>query len=138
MKFCDNCVEKHSRRRGGDNTHETSSPSYPEPRGRGGLESVPKLALLPGEHHRERVVTPDEELRYLGAATALLADVAMVLVDTAMRPDECHRLRWEEITWVNGRNGSVLVEHGKTAATRRVLPMTLRVRATLGALGRAD
>ena len=37
----------------------------------GVLESVPRLALLPGEHHRERVVTPDEELRYLGAASAL-------------------------------------------------------------------
>jgi len=94
-------------------------------------ESVPRLALLPGEHHRERVVTPDEELRYLGAASTLLADVATVLVDTGMRPDECYRLRWEEITWVNGRNGSVLVAHGKTAAARRVLPMTPRVRATL-------
>jgi len=97
----------------------------------GVLESVPRLALLPGEHHRERVVTPDEELRYLGAASVLLADVATVLVDTGMRPDECYRLRWEEITWVNGRNGSLLVAHGKTAAARRVLPMTPRVRTTL-------
>jgi integrase len=95
------------------------------------VESVPRLALLPGEQHRERVVTPDEELRYLGAASALLADVATVLADTGMRPDECYRLRWEEITWANGRNGSLLVSHGKTTAARRVLPMTPRVRATL-------
>ncbi len=31
------------------------------------VESAPRLALLPGEHHRERVVTPDEEARYLGS-----------------------------------------------------------------------
>jgi integrase len=98
----------------------------------GVVESAPRLALLPGEHHRERVVTPDEELRYLRAASALLADVATVLADTGMRPDECYRLRWEEVNWANGRNGSVLVTHGKTAAARRVLPMTPRVRATLG------
>jgi integrase len=95
------------------------------------LESTPKLVLLPGEKHRERVVTSDEESRYLKSASALLADVATVLADTGMRPDECYRLRWEEITWANGRNGSLLVTHGKTAAARRVLPMTPRVRATL-------
>lgn len=50
-----------------------------------------------------------------------------------MRPDECYRLRWETVTWINGRNGSLLVTHGKTAAARRVLPMTPRVRALLQA-----
>ena len=95
------------------------------------VESITKLALLPGEHHRERVVTPDEEQRYLGAASPVLADVVTILADTGMRPDECYRLRWEEITWANGRNGSLLVTRGKTVAARRVLPMTPRVRATL-------
>src|SRR5438309_8887146 len=55
----------------------------------GVLESSPKLALLPGERHRERVITPDEEMRYLAAASPLLADVASVLADTGLRPDEC-------------------------------------------------
>ena len=97
----------------------------------GAIESAPKLALLPGELHRERVITPDEEMRYLAAASPLLGDVASVLADTGMRPDECYRMRWEEITWVNGRNGTLLVTHGKTDAARRALPMTLRVRAVL-------
>lgn len=74
---------------------------------------------------------PDEEMRYLSAAPPLLAEMATVLIDTGMRPDECYRLCWEDVTWVNGRNGSVLVRHGKTAAARRLLPMTLRVRRTL-------
>jgi len=32
-----------------------------------------------------------------------LAFVATVLRDTGMRPEECYRLRWEYVTWVNGR-----------------------------------
>ena len=95
----------------------------------GVIESAPRLALLPGERHRERVITPDEEMRYLAAASPLLADVASILADTGLRPDECYRLRWEDVTWVNGRNGSLLVKHGKTAAARRVLPMTPRVQS---------
>jgi integrase len=97
----------------------------------GVIESAPKLRLLPGERHRERVITQEEEIRYLAASSPLLRDVATVLVDTGMRPDECYRLRWEDVTWVNGRNGNLLVTHGKTAAARRVLPLTPRVRAIL-------
>jgi integrase len=50
-----------------------------------------------------------------------------------MRPDECYRLRWENVTWVNGRNGTLLVTHGKTAAARHVWPITPRVRRVLEA-----
>jgi integrase len=95
------------------------------------IESVPKVKLLRGERHRERVVTPEEEARYLAAAPDLLAAVATVLVDTGMRPEECFRLRWESVTWVNGRNGTLRVTHGKTAAARRLIPMTPRVRHVL-------
>jgi len=97
----------------------------------GALDSAPKIELLTGERRRERVVTSEEESRYLGAASPLLASVATVLANTGLRPDECHRLRWEEITWVNGCNGTLLVTHGKTASARRVLPMTPRVRGVL-------
>jgi integrase len=61
----------------------------------------------------------------------LLTDVATVLIDSGMRPEECFRMRWEHVHWGNGRYGSVLVTHGKTAAARRVLPMTPRVREML-------
>jgi integrase len=97
----------------------------------GVLDSVPKIDLLSGERRRERVVTVQEEARYLAVAPPLLASVAAILADTGLRPDECHRLRWEDITWVNGRNGTLLVTHGKTAAARRVLPMSPRVRSVL-------
>jgi integrase len=97
----------------------------------GALGAVPKIKMLPGEQHRERVVSFEEEARYLAAAREPLAYVGAVLVDTGMRPEECYRLRWEAITWVNGRNGTLLVTHGKTKAARRVLPMTPRVRSIL-------
>jgi integrase len=99
----------------------------------GELGSAPKVKLLSGERHRERVLTADEEAQYLGAASRLLADVTTVLIDTGLRPEECYRLTWESITWVNGRNGTLLVTHGKTKAARRMLPMTPRVRAVLEA-----
>ena len=94
----------------------------------GTLETAPRIELLSGERRREHVVTQEEEARYLAASSSLLVSVATVLADTGLRPDECHRLRWEDIAWINGRNGTLLVTRGKTAAARRVLPMTPRVR----------
>jgi len=92
---------------------------------------APKLKVLSGERRRERVVTAEEEAKYLAAASEPLASIAAVLADTGMRPEECFRLGWEYVTWLNGRNGALLVTHGKTASARRVLPMTPRVRAIL-------
>jgi integrase len=97
----------------------------------GELDSAPKFPLEPGEHHREHVLTATEEAKYLAAAPPLLGDIATVLVDSGMRPEECFRQQWEYVTWVNGRHGSLFVTHGKTAAARRSLPMTPRVRAIL-------
>ena len=92
------------------------------------IEKTPKLRMLCGERHREFVLSRQEEAKYLAAAPEPLASIAAVLADTGMRPEECYRLRWDAITWVNGRHGTLLVTHGKTAAARRVLPMTPRVR----------
>jgi integrase len=97
----------------------------------GAIVATPKIRMIAGEKHRERVVTPEEEARYLAAAPEPLASVVSILADTGMRPDECFRVRWESITWANGRHGTLLVTHGKTAAARRVLPMTPRVRGIL-------
>jgi integrase len=95
------------------------------------LEQVPKVKFVPGVRHRERVLTQTEESKYLACATPLLAQFATILVDTGMRPEECFRQRWENVTWVNGRHGTLLVCYGKTASARRVMPMTPRVRAIL-------
>ena len=95
------------------------------------IPAAPKIKLLRGEQHRERVVSSEEESRYMGAAGELMADIATVLIDTGMRPEENSRLRWESIRWSNGHCGTVQVTHGKTAAARRMLPRSPRVRALL-------
>jgi integrase len=99
----------------------------------GAIDVAPLIKMFPGERHREHVIKPDEEVRYLAASPEPLGSVAAILIDTGMRPDECYRLRWEALTWTNGRNGTVLVTHGKTAAARRVLPLTVRARNILRA-----
>jgi integrase len=95
------------------------------------LERTPKVQMLRGEKRRERVVSEEELLGYIACAGPLLTDVAITLYDTGLRPDECHRLRWENITWINGRNGTLLVTEGKTAAARRSLPLMPRLRSIL-------
>ena len=97
----------------------------------GVADSAPKIKLLRGEHHREQVVSREEEARYLAAAGELMADIAVVLSDTGMRPEENARLRWESIAWHNGQHGTLQVTHGKTAAARRMLPLSPRVRLLL-------
>jgi integrase len=99
----------------------------------GATEIAPSIKMLPGERHREHVVKVEEEGRYLAAAPEPLGSVVSILIDTGMRPDECYRLQWESVTWNNGRNGTILVTHGKTAAARRVLPLTVRARNILQA-----
>ena len=93
--------------------------------------TAPKIKLLRGEHHRERVVSRDEESRYLAAAGELMGDIATVLIDTGMRPEENSRLRWESVSWSNGHCGTLQVTHGKTAAARRMLPLSPRVRVLI-------
>jgi len=46
------------------------------------LQTVPKIKRLPGERHREFVLSPGEEERYLVAAQEPLASVAIVLADS--------------------------------------------------------
>lgn len=97
----------------------------------GEISSSPRIKFLAGEHHRERVITPEEEHKYLAKAAPLLHDVATVLLDTGMRPEECHRMDWENVNWDAGRHGTIMVTGGKTKAARRLLPMTPRVRLVL-------
>ena len=104
----------------------------------GVIESAPKIEMLTNEARRERVVTSVEESAYLNKAKPLLKDVATVLFDTGLRPDELHRMTWENISWPNGRYGTILVIKGKTGAARRLIPMTPRVVGVLEARWKAQ
>jgi integrase len=95
------------------------------------LAAMPNMKLLRGERIRDRVVSHEEEKKYLAVAPEPLASIVTVLFDTGLRADECFRLRWEAISWMNGQHGTLAVTHGKSSAARRVLPMTPRVRMVL-------
>jgi integrase len=124
----------------------------------GKIEKVPpKVQMLPGENERDRVLTDDEEARYLAAAAQvganieeayrralkgirahkgqtpskpddphLLRDVATILIDCGLRPEECFRLRWRNV-----RDGALHVPFGKTQNARRSVPLTSRATALL-------
>ena len=97
----------------------------------GAIDAAIKVKLLTGEARRERVISLDEESRYLAAAPEPLASISTVLVDSGLRPEECFRMRWENVNFETGKYGSFLVTHGKTASARRLLPLTSRVRLIL-------
>jgi integrase len=103
----------------------------------GKLDKVPpRVKMLPGEKHRERVITAEEEAVYLTAARSevmtkhvdpeLLSDVAMILFDCGLRPEECFRLRHENVI-----GSAVEIHFGKTDSARRRIPMTARVEEVL-------
>jgi len=94
------------------------------------LKDACDVTMAGTERRRERVVNDQEFRKYLACASPLLADVAIVLHQTGLRPDECHRLEWTDVSFDDGR-GSLLVRSGKTAAARRRLPLTDDVRAVL-------
>jgi len=56
----------------------------------------------------------------------LLHDVAVILLDCGLRPEECHRLRWEHY-----RGDTIYVPHGKTVNARREVPLSERAREVL-------
>lgn len=56
----------------------------------------------------------------------LLRDVATVLLDCGLRPEECYRLRWEQV-----RAGALHILYGKTANARRSIPLSKHTEVVL-------
>jgi integrase len=71
-------------------------------------------------------LTPAEEAVYLKYAAPLLHDVAVILLDCGLRPEECFRLEWSSV-----RDGVIEIQYGKTDNARRRIPMSQRVAAVL-------
>jgi integrase len=86
------------------------------------LKDAPDVSTAGPEKRRERVVGDQEFTQYLACASPLLADVAIVLNETGLRPDECHRLEWPDVSFSENGRGNLLVRSGKTLAARRRLP----------------
>lgn len=74
------------------------------------------------------VLSADEEAKYLKYANQPLKDIAVIMLQTAMRPDEVYTLKKKH---VNFQQNYIQIERGKTRAARRRLYMTDAVRAIM-------
>jgi integrase len=75
-----------------------------------------------------RVVTSDEQARYLAEANQLLRDIAEVMLDTGMRPEEVFRIKVENVDF---KQQTIFNPFGKTKAARRTIPVTDNVSSLL-------
>ncbi|HKE21882.1 MAG TPA: hypothetical protein VKB88_05790 [Bryobacteraceae bacterium] len=81
-------------------------------------KALPTVRMVPGENHRERVVSAEEETLYFAGAKSeamnqhmdptLLSDVATILLDCGLRPEECFRLRTDNV-----RDGKIWFPYGR-------------------------
>jgi len=98
------------------------------------LGVIPKVTRQPGEEGRDRILTHNEEHAYLSVARQPLRDIAMVIVDTGLRPEEAFRMRWENVRLQpagDARFGYIYNPFGKTKYARRNIPLSQRVKAIL-------
>lgn len=95
------------------------------------IETARGIKLLPGENRREYVLSVQDEAAYLEHCTPLLRAVATIILDTGIRPEECHRLRWADI-----RDNAITVHTGKGSGSRRRIEVTERVAELLASLPR--
>jgi integrase len=77
---------------------------------------------------RMRVVSFEEELLYLAKASQPLKDIAQIILDTGLRPEETFRIRVENLDF-DAR--TIFNPFGKTRAARRKVTMTADVHEIL-------
>jgi integrase len=82
------------------------------------------VKLLPENPPPMRIISRDEEERYLKQAPPLLRDIATLILDTGMRPNEVFSIRREN---VNLEKVFITIPWGKTRFARRTIPLTDRV-----------
>jgi integrase len=89
---------------------------------------VSRVDFLPENNEQTRVLTYDEQAAYLAAATPLLRDVATLMLETGMRPEEVYRIQPENVSLAGG---FLFNPFGKTKAARRRVPLTTVARGVL-------
>lgn len=96
----------------------------------GTLEANPvkDVRFLREEKNCLRVLTAEEERRYLEASSPLLRDIATIMLDTGMRPSEVCQL---EVADIDEEWRTLQIRRGKTVNARRFIPLTKRAFAVL-------
>jgi len=77
---------------------------------------------------RMRVVSFEEEINYLAEASQPLKDIAQIILDTGLRPEEVFRIRIDHLDFTAR---TIFNPFGKTKAARRKVTMTADVHAIL-------
>lgn len=98
------------------------------------IDRLPRIELLQGERNREFVLSPAQERLYLDLAAQPLRDLAVLLLDTAMRVGEALLLQWPDVHFEpapGARAGYIYVRDGKSRYAKRNLSMTARVKTML-------
>jgi integrase len=82
------------------------------------------------EEHNEqtRVLSYAEQETYLAVSTPVLRDVAILMLESGMRPEEVYRISPEN---VHISQGYLVNPYGKTKAAKRRIPLTLAAKAVL-------
>lgn len=89
---------------------------------------VSRVKFCEEGNEQTRVLSYQEQERYLAVATPTLRDVAMLMLETGMRPEEVYRIRPENVQLAQG---FLVIPYGKTKAARRRVPLTASARRVL-------
>jgi integrase len=93
------------------------------------LDRVPRIRLLRGERNREFVLNHRAEPIYLNAAPQPLKDVAILILETGVRPGEAANLKWADVYLnpaVHAELGYIAIRGGKSKNAKRNLSLTAR------------
>jgi integrase len=104
------------------------------------IDRLPRIRLFRGEVNRDFVLSYAQEQPYLHMAPHPLKDVAMLMLDTGVRPGEACALEWNHVH-LNPAHGSkfghIRIAGGKSKNATRNLSLTARVAQMLNARHRA-
>jgi integrase len=89
---------------------------------------VSRVKFFAENNEQMRVLTLEEEKLYLLAASQPLRDVATLMLETGMRPEEVCRIRRENVYI---ERGYLFNPYGKTKAAKRKIPLTDRAAEVL-------
>lgn len=89
---------------------------------------VSRVKLLAENNEQMRVLSFEEEQLYLAACSQPHQGIAVLMIETGMRPDELYRLKRESVNLIAGY---IANPYGKTKAARRKIPLTQRAARVL-------
>lgn len=92
------------------------------------LNPVSRVKALKEDNEQTRVLSYDEQQRYMAVASPTLRDVATLMLQTGMRPEEVYRIQREN---VHVADGFLLNPFGKTKSAKRQIGLTAEAKSVL-------